>query len=405
MSQTQDALSQAKLALESGDVEAAEAVLEELDSPEELAHPEVLALRARIRCEMGEHLEAIKLLRTVPGASERAEVCYRMGTCWQHLSQWDSSEKVLRRAVALDSRHTDAFILLGTALYQQERHAEAVQAFERALVNDPRALLARYYLAQICSEQGNFKRALSQLYVLQTLKPDYVPTRRLQAGIFMKLQDFRQALVELCWLVEQGHADTWCFSAMGESYRVIGDKVQALKAYEFALRLDASLTDEMAYAAQINEELEQYESALELYQALTRDLQWGDRARTAVERLERRLSVIRLSAKPAANLPRFDGFEAPPVNQQPGTAPLAQQRQVRTQPLAMQEVEYEGPEPFLDRIKRNLWDLSGGRLDLDDLKERSQEVLDRLPLDALKDKLPEAVKKLPFDRLFGKRQP
>lgn len=405
MSQTQDALSQAKLALESGDAEAAEAALSGLDDPEEPAHAEVLALRARIRCERGEHFEAIKLLRTLPGASERAEVCYRIGTCWQHLGQWDSSEKVLRRAVALDARHTDAFILLGTALYQQERHAEAVQAFERALVNDPRALLARYHLAQICSELGNFKRALSQLHVLQTLKPGYVPTRRLQAGIFMKLQDYRQALVELCWLVEEGHADAWCFSAMGESYRAIGDKVQALKAYEYALRLDATLTDEMAYAAQLNEELEQYESALGLYQALTRDLQWGDRARSAVERLERRLSVIRLSAKSAPSLPRFDGFEAPPVNQQPGTVPLSQQRQVRTQPLTMREVEYEGPEPFLDRIKRNLWDLSGGKLDLDDLKDRSQEVLDRLPLDALKDKLPEAVKKLPFDRIFGKRQP
>lgn len=394
MSRQHEILTEAKARLESGDALGAEALLADL------SHPEAVALRARVCCERGEHLEAIRLLRALAAESPHAEWYYRMGTCWQHLSQWDSSEKALRRALGIDPRHTDAFILLGTAFYQQDRHAEAVQAFERALVNDPRALLARYHLAQVCMEQGNYKRALSQLHLLQSLKPDYAPTHRLQAAIFLKLKDFRQALVELCWLVEGGYADAWCFASMGGAYRAIGEKVQALRAYEFALRLDPSLSDETLFAAQLNEELEQYEMALDLYRSLLRDLQWGDQAKAAVERLERRVAVVRLSAKSQADLPAFQGFQAPEVNQQ-GTLPLAGESRVPTQPLGLEEIAYEGAEPLLERLKRNLSDLTGGRLDLDGLKERSQEMLDRIPVETIKQKLPEALSKVPFKRFFG----
>jgi tetratricopeptide (TPR) repeat protein len=397
MSRINDPLREAKALLQSGDALGAEAVLEGVPGPE------ALALKASILCGRGEHLEATRFYRQVAAAAPSAEGFYRLGTCWQHLSQWDTSEKALIRAVTLDPKHTDAFILLGTAYYQQERYLEAVKAFERALVNDPHALLARYHLAQVCMEMGNFKRALTQLHVLQSLKPDYAPTHRLQAGIFLKLEDYRQALVELCWLVEAGLADVWCFSSMGVAYRAIGEKVQALRAYEFALRLDPSLVDETLMAAQLNEELEQYEMALEFYRSLTRDLTWGEKAKVAVERLERRLAVVRLAAKPASDLPEFAGFQAPAISQQ-GTLPLADERRVPTQPLGIEEIAYEGPAPLLDRLKRNFVDLTGGRLDLDELKERSQEVLSKLPLDALKDKLPEAMKKLPLERFFGNRK-
>lgn len=405
MKRRSDILNQARALLEAGDAEAADALLEGLDDLESQF------LKAQITCARGEHLEAIRLYRQLVSIHPSAECYYQIGTCWQHVSEWEASEKALMKAVSLDPKHTDAFILLGTAYYQLERHPEAVKAFERALVNDPHALVARYYLAQVCMELGNFKRALTQLHVLQTLQPDYPPAHRLQAAIFLKLKDYRQALVELCWLVESGNADVWCFSSMGTAYRAIGEKLQALKAFEYALRLDPDLTDEAFYTAQLNEELEQYEVALELYKPLIHDLTWGERANAAIERLERRMAVVRLQAKPPTELPEFSGFQAPAVSQQP-TAPLRGETKMTTQPLhqryeplGIQEVEYEGPPPLLERLKRNLAEITGGRLDIEELKERSQEVLEKIPLDAFKEKLPDAIKKLPLDKFFGNRKP
>lgn len=390
-------LSEARAHFEAGDLPAAAAVLSGY------SQPEALALLSRIRCMQGDHLAAIKLLRQEAAGRDAADCHFRMGICWQHLSQWDASEKALRRAVSLDNRHTDAFILLGIAQYQQDRLPDAMKAFERALVNDPHALLARYHLAQVCMELGNDKRALSQLHVLQGQKPDYAPTRRLQAAIHLRLKDFRQALVELCWLVEAGHADAWCFASMGRSYRAIGEQVQALRAYEFALRLDPTLSEETFCAAELNEELEQFEAALALFRSLRHEEPYARGAQEAIDRLERRLSESGRSARPASELPAFEDFLVPEVSSQ-GTLPLARDVQPATQPLGLQEVEYAGAKPMLDRIKRNLQELSGGRLDLDDWQERSRALLGRIPFEAHKEKLVDTLSKLPLKRFLGKRR-
>jgi len=386
-------LAEALIRLESGDALGAEALLHGLKGSQ------AQKLRARLACARGQHLEAIKLLRAGAFEQESAEQHVLLGTCWQHLTQWESAEKALRRAVLLDPARTEAFVLLGTTLYQQERHREAVQAMERALSIDSRALLARYHLAQICMELGDFKRALSQLHILRSLKPDDAPVHRLQAAIFLQVKDFRQALVELCWLVEAGHADTWCFSTMGGAYRAIGENVQALKAYEYALKLDATLSDESAFAAQLNEELGQFEAALRGYRTLRRDLTWGERARAAVERLESHLAVLPLSANPAVDLPDFQGFQPPPVSKQ-GNLPLERESRVGT-PIGMAEVGYEGPPPILERLKRNLAELAE-RLGL---KARSQEVLDRIAPATVKEGVAVALRKFPLKRFFGDRKP
>ncbi|MBO9540473.1 tetratricopeptide repeat protein [bacterium] len=383
MAQQDAVLLEAKAALEAGDDVQAEALLAGRTDRR------ATLLRASIRCGRGEHLEAVRLLKTVIAEKETAQAYYRLGMCWEHLGQWDGAEKALRRAVLLDPRHTDAFIRLGTALYQLDRSHEAMRAYEQALVNDPKALLARYQLAQLCTEAGDFKRALTQLHVLQGLKPDYDRTRRLQAAIFLKLGDHRQALVELCWLAEKGHADAWCFGAMGRAYRAIGEKLQALRAYEFALRLEPSLDEETLEAASLNEELEQYEAALALYRALVSDPQWGERARAAVKRLERRLATLAPDATPTELAP-FEGFEPPPT-QQPETKPLGKAPGLRTVPLAPAE-EPDVEEDLLAIVKRNLGEIADGRLDA--VRRLGEEVLSRLPLEGLKQRLPKELARL-----------
>lgn len=377
-------LREARAALEAGDDARAEGLIEGL-SDRRAVH-----MRAAIRCRRGEHLESIRLLKAVNAEAESAKTHYRLAMCWEHLSQWDASEKALRRVVALDPRHTDAFIRLGEAFYQQNKLPEAMRAYEQALVNDPRAVLARYQLAQICTENEDYKRALTQLHVLQGLRPDYERTRKLQAAIFLRLGDFRQALVELCWLVEQGHADAWCFISMGQAYRAIGEKLQALRAYEFALRIDPSLDEETLHAATLNEELEQYDAALALYRSLVEDPSWGERAKAAVKRLERRLAAMDPEAARSFELAEFQGFQPPPT-QLPSTTPLGKASGVRTEPLAAQDAA-EDEETLMAIVRRNLGEIADGRLDA--VRRLSEEVLARLPVERLKDKLPKGLFKL-----------
>lgn len=381
-----DVLEAAGLALEAGDDASAQALLEAI--PEESRdYQPALRLRAGLLCKAGEHFQAIRLLRKAIAFGPDAPLWYQVGECWDHLNDNEECERAFRKASELDPAFTDSFIRHGVALEKLGKLEGARTAFERAIANDHKALVARYHLAHLCAKLGDPKRALAQLHLLQGLKPDYPPTYRKQAEIFLTLGDHRQALVTLCWLVQQGHADAWCFSKMGRSYRAIGDPVQALKAFEFALRLDPELTEETAFAAQLNEELEQFESAYLLFKTLESDPSWGPRVASALARLEKRLAIATLIDKDAPELQDFAGFEAPPVTEASGTLPL-RTRASHTTPI---------PDPtpseskLLARLRRNLVDMAyevtRGRVDID-------EWLARLPLDEWRQRTESARKRV-----------
>lgn len=321
-------------AIEAGDFEEAEWLLMQIGDEDPESYQTALFYRSRIHCARGDHDESHDLLRRAIRVEPSGYLFYYLGACQQHAEKWAKSEESLLRATELDPRLTDAYILLGLALRKQNRPAEALVAFEYALVNDPRAKLARYYLAELCIETRDFKRALAQLHVLQGMEPEYAPTHRLQAEIHLQHGDRRQALVELCWLVERGYGDVYVFSTMGYSFEAIGEKVQALVAFEEALKQDSDLQGVMAAAAKLNEELERYASAVALYRALEAEVDWTERARNAIDRLERKLAFCRLSGKPEDAPIDFEGFVPPKVAALPRPAPLPKLSGMqRTMPL------------------------------------------------------------------------
>lgn len=322
-------------AIEAGDYEEAEWLLMQIGDEDKESYQTALFYRSRIHCARGDHGDSQDMLRRAIAVEPSGYLFYYLGACQQHEEKWEKSERSLLRATELDSRLTDAYILLGLALRKQKRNDEALVAFEYALVNDPRAKLARYYLAELCIETRDYKRALAQLHVLQQLEPEYAPTRRLQAEIHLNHGDRRQALVELCWLVERGYGDVYVFSTLGYSFEAIGEKVQALVAFEYALRHDPDLPGVMAAAAKINEELERYASSLQYYRALEPDVEWTERARNAIDRLERKIAFCRLSGKPEDAPIEFDGFVPPRVAEptRPPAPPGFQSGQQRTVPL------------------------------------------------------------------------
>lgn len=322
-------------AIEAGDYEEAEWLLMQIGDEDPESYQTALFYRSRIQCNRGDHADSQALLRRAIGVEASGYLYYYLGACEQHEEKWGQSERSFLRAIELDPRLTDAYILLGLALRKQGRNDEALTAFEYALVNDPRAKLARYYLAELCIEIRDYKRALAQLHVLQQLEPEYAPTHRLQAEIHLKHGDRRQALVELCWLAERGYGDAFVFTNMGYSFEAIGEKVQALVAFEHALRHDPELPGVMAAAAKINEELERYASALAFYRALEREVEWAERARNAIDRLERKIAFCRLTGKPEDADISFAGFVPPRVAEPSAIpSPLSLQRgQPRTMPL------------------------------------------------------------------------
>jgi tetratricopeptide (TPR) repeat protein len=77
-----------------------------------------------------------------------AEARYRLALTFSDLGAYDSAEEEARKATVLDDAYAPAWLVLGTALFHQDREEDAVKALDRALLLDPENAHAAYMLGR-----------------------------------------------------------------------------------------------------------------------------------------------------------------------------------------------------------------------------------------------------------------
>ncbi|MBI6547031.1 MAG: tetratricopeptide repeat protein [Cyanobacteria bacterium NC_groundwater_1444_Ag_S-0.65um_54_12] len=267
----------------------------------------------RIHTLRGDWEEAEKALRRslAMQAVVDPQSLYALSECYFQQCKWVEAEKYLRETIAREPQYTDAYIRLGMVLREQKRLDEAVRSFELAILNDQKAVMARYQLAQICAGREDYKRALSQLHFVKNLVSDYIPAYVLQGDIYQRLGDHRQAIVEYVRATQLGRADAALCWRLGRSFMAIRDRLQAVKAFEQALRFDQQMWPAYFYAAQIRDELQHYEQAIVHYQALLQVDEYRTLAKEAIARLMPH--VPGFDPGKASTIAEDMSFEAPPV--------------------------------------------------------------------------------------------
>ncbi len=298
-----------------GDHEAALALLSQIPKTNQRLYALALSYIGRIQTLRGEHDNSEKSLRRSLSLQTKIDpqTLYFLGECYFYQRKWDDAEKLLRECVVREPKYTDAYIRLGMVLKEQRRVPEATRAFEMAIVNDQKAVVARYQLAQICVEGEDYKRALSQLHVVKELANNYAPAFVLQGDIFQRIGDHRQSIVEYVKVVQMGKADAGLYWRLGRSFMAIKDRKQALKAFEEALRLDPRMWPACFYSAQLREELQHYPKAVAHYKALLEVDEYRAIAREAIARLTQQVGASNLSASGPDPLGDVKTFEPPPV--------------------------------------------------------------------------------------------
>jgi tetratricopeptide (TPR) repeat protein len=86
--------------------------------------------------------EAVRLR---PG---EAEARYRLALAYSDLASYATAEEHARKATILEDRFAPGWLLLGTALFYQDKEKEAIEALERALVLDNTNAHAAYMLGR-----------------------------------------------------------------------------------------------------------------------------------------------------------------------------------------------------------------------------------------------------------------
>ncbi|MFW5856849.1 MAG: tetratricopeptide repeat protein [Planctomycetota bacterium] len=131
-----------------------------------------------------------------------AEARYRLALTYNDLKAYATAEEEARKATVLDETYAPAWLVLGSALFYQDREAEAVPALEQALLLEPENEHTAYMLGRCHYFLGQRDRLLGDQFRAQAATTgDEEPVQRAQVadreaeGAFRKaLQYFRRTL-------------------------------------------------------------------------------------------------------------------------------------------------------------------------------------------------------------------
>ncbi len=126
---------------------------------------------AAMMSEIGKHMEELK------EDPQNFDLLVHTADLLVQSQQWESAESFLRRAIALDASKAQPHYLLGIALHNAEKHAEAAASLEKviAINNDPSAryslgVLYAYYLDDVSRAQEHWEKALTETAMAPELR-------------------------------------------------------------------------------------------------------------------------------------------------------------------------------------------------------------------------------------------
>lgn len=230
---------------------------------------------------------------------QNPKVHYHLGELAQARKDAPTAEYCFRRAIELNPNFTDAFIRLGMTLLAEKRLDEAMSCFEKSVYLDRKAVVGHYYLAQICVEKQDFKRALVQLHLVKALKPDYAPAYLMSADVFERIRDHRQAFIELKKAVSLGSCSGAVYLRLGKNQLLLKNRENALTFFLEAKSADPLQWEAYYHAATLQEDMNYLEPALQNYEALLGTRKYHEVARMAIFRIRTVLEDMRLAMEGA----------------------------------------------------------------------------------------------------------
>ncbi len=126
---------------------------------------------AAVMSEIGKHMEELK------EKPQDFDLLVHTSDLLVQTQQWQAAESFLRRAIAIDATKAQPHYLLGIALHNAEKHAEAAASLEKvvAINEDPSAryslgVLYAYYLENTAGALEHWKKALENTNVAAELR-------------------------------------------------------------------------------------------------------------------------------------------------------------------------------------------------------------------------------------------
>jgi tetratricopeptide (TPR) repeat protein len=276
-------------------------------------YAEALAILGRAYSKKRQYDRAAEILEEAYERNPQPGTQYHWAEALIHLGRKAEAYTQLEEASKRDESLTDAFIHLGILKEERGLLQEAIHCFEKALVNDSKAVVARYRLAKIAFDRGDLKRAATQAYLVQQIAGNYPPVHKLMGSIALALGDHRQAAVELCRVIELGEGDIEVYLRLGKAFANIGDLPQALMAYEQAIKRAPNQPQVIQVAARLSQRLEDYPRAAAYFFILLDDPKLGEQAKASLDKLEAYLAALPPPPPVEEPAPKKGGLKGKPM--------------------------------------------------------------------------------------------
>lgn len=206
--------------------------------------------------------------------------------------RYDRAASSYQAAIGLAPKFVDAHVRLGILQFEQGDMQLALKTLEKAIFLDSRDANARYYIAQICLEYEDFKRALIQSHWAEKIDPSFRPVYLLRADIFEHLGDWRNASGEFNKLQDLGLADVEVHLRQGLAQLKMEHLELAQVSFEAAIGLEPRCWEARMNLAKIHEDLDHLDIALSGYRLLVGVKTYAEQARAGIDRIEERLGIV-----------------------------------------------------------------------------------------------------------------
>jgi ribosomal protein S12 methylthiotransferase accessory factor len=150
----------------------------------------------------------------------------------------------MRRLLDIFGPRYDLTFFLAHSLELQERPAEALEVFEKALTQqpDPREVASVHVHIGACRKDlGQYRKALDALQAAEEHNPELKEIYNLRGFCHYRLKEHHEAIAAFERALELDPGSAIDYANIGSNLRELGHKKEAVKLYRMALELDSSI--------------------------------------------------------------------------------------------------------------------------------------------------------------------
>jgi tetratricopeptide (TPR) repeat protein len=232
-------------------------------------HADSLHLMGLVSFDSQNYDHALEWIARAIRQDPKSNYCSTLGVTLLRQNRPAEAVQAFDKAIQLAPENPELWKNRGYAQLALQRHDQALVSFQHVLTLNPRHQDAAYHSGLLLHHAGRFEEALANLTLCDEARPDHAPTLRARAASLHGLKRFEEALAfgQRAHGLEPGDAVT-C-NTIATSLLALGREQEALPWFDLALEIQPRSTESLNNIAYLLGQLQRFDEAFAFYQHIT----------------------------------------------------------------------------------------------------------------------------------------